>query len=97
MGIGVLGMVFNVLTAPQFARLRDSGINPAQLMDPHARTKIPPEALGSASGAIGHGLTWVFGFMLVSAVAQALVTLLMPNHRADHVVTRSEAIEAMVG
>jgi len=90
-------MVFNVLTASQFERLRTSGINPAQLMDPHGRAKLPPDALRAASGTIGHGLTWVFGFMLVSAVAQVLVTLFMPNTRADHVVTRTEAMEAMVG
>ena len=96
-GIGVLGMVFNVLTASQFERLRTAGINPAQLMDPHGRAKLPPDALRAASGTIGHGLTWVFGFMLVSAVAQVLVTLFMPNTRADHVVTRTEAMEAMVG
>ena len=96
-GIGVLGMVFNVLTASQFERLRTAGINPAQLMDPHGRAKLPPDALRAASGTIGHGLTWVFGFMLVSAVAQVLVTLFMPNIRADHVVTRTEAMEAMVG
>jgi hypothetical protein len=96
-GIGLFGMVFNVLTAPALERLRASGVNPAQLMDPHARAALPPDSLSSASGTIGHGLTWVFGFMLLSAVAQALVTLFMPEGRADHVVTRTEAMEAIVG
>ena len=96
-GIGVLGMVFNVLTAPQMRRLREAGINPAELMDPHGRATLPPDAMRRASAMIAHGLTWVFVLMLLSALAQALVTLLMPDQRSDHVVTRTEAMEATVG
>jgi len=96
-GIGVLGMVFNVLTAPQMRRLREAGINPAELMDPHGRATLPPDAMRRASAMIAHGLTWVFVLMLLSALAQALVTLLMPDQRSDHVVTRTEALEATVG
>jgi MFS family permease len=96
-GIGVLGMVFNVLTAPQMRALRDSGINPAELMDPHGRAALPPDALARASAMIGHGLTWVFALMLLSAVAQVIVTLFMPRHASAQAVRRSEAMEAMVG
>jgi MFS family permease len=96
-GIGILGMVFNVLIAPQMGRLRDAGINPAELMDPRTRASLPAESLRSASDVIGHGLTWVFAAMLIGAAAQALVTFLLPNRKADHVVKRSEALEAMAG
>jgi MFS family permease len=96
-GIGVLGMLFNVLIAPQMGRLRDAGINPAELMDPRTRASLPAESLRSASDVIGHGLTWVFAAMLIGAAAQALVTLLLPNRKADHAIKRSEALEAMAG
>jgi hypothetical protein len=96
-GIGVLGMVFNVLTAPQMAQLRHAGVNPAALMDPHSRATIPPDALHAASGMIAHGLIWVFVAMLVAAGLQAAVTALMPNRKADHPISRAEAMEAMAG
>jgi EmrB/QacA subfamily drug resistance transporter len=94
-GIGVMGMIFNVLTAPQMQRLREAGVNPAELMDPHTRGHVPPDVLAQAGQAIGHGLTWVFGAMLVAALAQAAVTLLLPPGRCTHPVRRSEALEAM--
>jgi len=96
-GIGVLGMLFNVLTVPQMHHLRESGINPAQLLDPHRRADLPPQVLQSASSAIAHGLTWVFAAMLISAAFQAIVTLIMPKRKSSHAVSRSEAIEAMAG
>jgi MFS family permease len=98
-GIGVLGMLFNILTAPAMHRLREQGINPGQLLDPHQRADVTSSVLQSASSSIGHGLTWVFGAMLIGAVLQTAVTLLMPAaaRKSDHVVNRSEAIEAMAG
>jgi hypothetical protein len=96
-GIGVMGMLFNVLTAPQMEKFREAGVNPAELMDPHARGHVPPEILREAGQVIGHGLTWVFGAMLLAALAQAAVTLLLPPGRCAHPVRRSEALEAMAG
>ena len=94
-GIGVMGMLFNVLTAPQMQRFREAGINPAELMDPHARGHVPPDVVRDAAATIGHGLTWVFGAMLLASLAQAAVTLLLPAGRATHPVRRSEALEAI--
>jgi MFS family permease len=94
-GIGVLGTLFNVLTAPQMRQLRALGINPAELMDPHGRKSLPPDALRSASAMMSHGLTWVFAVMLLSAAAQAVVTLFMPNERTEHAVGPANAMEAM--
>jgi len=96
-GIGVMGMLFNVLTAPQMQKFREAGVNPAELMDPHTRGHVPPEILSQAGATIGHGLTWVFAAMLLAALAQAAVTLLLPPGRCTHPVRRSEALEAMAG
>jgi MFS family permease len=96
-GIGVMGMLFNLLTLPQMNRFREAGVNPAELMDPHTRGHVPPQVLEQASATIGHGLTWVFGAMLLAAVAQAAVTLLLPKGKCAHPVRRSEALEAMAG
>lgn len=84
-GIGLLGMMFNVLAAARLEPLRAAGVNVAGLLDPHARAAVPAETLRAAGGAIAHGLTWVFVAMLVAAVAQLGVTLLMPG-RSEPVV-----------
>jgi len=96
-GIGLLGMFFNFLIAPEMAKLREVGVNPASLMDPHSREALSPQVLSDASRMIDHGLTWVFGAMLLAAVAQTVVTLLMPSRKPDHGVSRGEAMEAMAG
>src|SRR5205823_3431607 len=80
-GIGMMGMLFNVLVAPQMSRLHSANVNPVDLMDPHRRAAIPPELLHSASGMIASGLTWVFAAMLIFAVLQTLATLLLPSRR----------------
>lgn len=96
-GIGLLGMLFNILVAPEMKQLRGRGINPAALMDPRSRNALPEDALHSASGMIGRGLTWVFAAMLLFAVMQVAITLLLPNRKADHAISRAEALEAMGG
>jgi MFS family permease len=97
-GIGVLGMLFNILTAPAMRRLREQGVNPGQLLDPHQRASLSPQVLQSASSSIAHGLTWVFAAMLIGAIVQAAATLLMPAARkSTHAPSRAEAIEAMAG
>lgn len=96
-GIGVLGMLFNLLTGPQLRRLGATGINPAELMDPHSRPHLPADTLQFASGVIGHGLTWVFAAMLLSAVGQAIVTFLLPPGKSHHSIRPADAIEALAG
>lgn len=96
-GIGLFGMVFNVLTAPHMESLRAAGISPADLMDPHRRDALSPEAVRQAGGMIEHGLTWVFVAMLVCAIAQAVVSLLMPRKAPSQEVGKAEALEAMAG
>jgi hypothetical protein len=96
-GIGLLGMLFNVLIAPRMRQLREAGINPAQLMDPHTRASLSSESLKIASGAIGHALTWVFGAMVLAAAAQLVVTVLLPSRKCEHPAHASEALEAMAG
>jgi len=93
----MMGMMFNVLVMPEMKHLHSIGVNPADLMDPHSRSKLSADVLHSASGMIAAGLMWVFVGMLVVAVMQFLVTLLMPNLKADHPISRAEALEAMAG
>ena len=94
-GIGLLGMLFNVLAAPQMQRLRDIGVNPATVMDPHTRDQLSPEAVQITYTMIDHGLTWVFAAMLVCAVLQLLATWAMTNADTGESVTEAEAIDAL--
>ncbi len=96
-GIGLLGMVFNILAADQMQQLRAMGVNPGMVMDPHTRSQLPPEVVQITSAMIDHGLTWVFAEMLVCAVLQLLVTLAMSNTTSSATVTEAEAIEALAG
>src|SRR5439155_7558072 len=59
-GIGVLGAMFNAITAPQTARLSAMGVKPAELLDPHAHARISADVLREAQRMIAGGLTWVF-------------------------------------
>lgn len=94
-GIGLLGMLFNILIRPQLQQLHAIGINPAELMDPHTREKLAPAALQTASSMIAGGLTWVFAAMLGFAVLQTIATLFMSSRRASHQISRVEAMEAL--
>jgi EmrB/QacA subfamily drug resistance transporter len=96
-GIGVLGMLFNILTAPQMHQLRAAGVDPAALLDPHRRGALSTETLKKASGMFGHGLTWVFAGMVLCVLLQFAITFLMPDQKADHAISASEAMEAMAG
>jgi MFS family permease len=96
LGIGLMGMLFNILVAPQMENLHRAGINVAALMDPHSRSSLPDQALRTASGMIGHGLTWVFAAMLIFAALQILVTLQLPESKVDH-LSKAEAMEALGG
>jgi MFS family permease len=95
-GIGLLGMLFNVLAAPQMRELRAMGIAPASIMDPHTQTELPKESQAIIRAMIDSGLTWVFVAMAVLAAIQVLVTLLMPPSRGK-VVVEADPLEAMQG
>jgi MFS family permease len=96
-GIGMMGMLFNVLTAPSMHALRDHGVNPAQLMDPHTRSALPAPLLDHAAATIARGLTWVFIAMLAAALGQIVVTFFMADLKSNQPVTAAQAIEAMAG
>ena len=94
-GIGVLGALFNVLTAARTARLREMGVRPAELLDPHAHARLPGDVVQSARDMIAGGLTWVFVAMLACAAALWAVTRLMPKTHCTHRVARHEALDAV--
>jgi MFS family permease len=96
-GIGMLGMLFNVLAAAQMSQLRAMGVNPGTVLDPHTRSQLPAEVVEITSSMIEHGLTWVFAGMLFCAVLQLLVTLGMAKNESSATVTEVEAIEALPG
>lgn len=96
-GIGVLGMLFNVLTASQLQQLHQVGVNPATLLDPIQRSALSPQIVQRGSEMFTHGLTWVFAGMVVCVVGQLIVTLFMPRQKAAHAINAGEAMEAMAG
>ncbi len=96
-GIGLLGMLFNVLAAPQMQELRKMGVSPATVMDPHAREKIPPLARPIIHDMIDSGLTWVFLAMAIIAALQIVASLLFA-HDDDHpAASEVESFEALPG
>ena len=97
MGIGILGALFNIVTRPRLIGLESSGVTPASLLDPHARAQLSPAILHWAGWIIDGGLHWVFIGMLAVAVLQLLVARMMPVHKAQHPLSRTQMAEAMVG
>ncbi|MCC7084710.1 MAG: MFS transporter [Pirellulales bacterium] len=93
-GIGLLGMLFNVLAAAQMEQLRSLGVSPASIMDPHTRSTLPSESLAIVRTMIDSGLTWVFVAMALLAMIQVLVTLLMPRSHGKAMV-EVDPLEAM--
>jgi hypothetical protein len=97
-GVGVMGALFNVLTLPELSRLRARGVQPAALLDPKTLSSLAPDVRAEVQHMIARGLTWVFAAMLVVAVAQLLVSTLMPaRRRADHVPKVTESMKAIAG
>jgi MFS family permease len=92
LGIGLLGAMFNALISKDLAWLRDQGVTPGSLLDPHSAKSLPPQIMTQAQSAIARGLTWVFAAMLVIALLQLAVTTLMPPKRADHAPSASEGM-----
>lgn len=81
-GIGLLGMLFNFLAAPQMRRLHEMGVNPASVMDPHTRSELPQAAVQLTAQMIGSAMIWVFAAMLLGAILQLVATLFLPPHTA---------------
>ncbi|MGA2440721.1 MAG: MFS transporter [Tepidisphaeraceae bacterium] len=97
MGIGILGALFNIITRPRLFGLESSGVTPASLLDPHARARLSPAILHSAGWIIDGGLHWVFMGMVGVAILQLIASRWMPVHKAEHVLSKAELAEAMVG
>jgi MFS family permease len=94
-GIGVLGAMFNTLTARQMGELRAMGVTPGALLDPHASKALPADVVARVQGVIAGGLTWVFVAMLACVVVLWGVTRLMPTGRSAHRVSAAVGLEAV--
>jgi MFS family permease len=95
LGVGLMGALFNILSAGQMNHLRASGVKPSALLDPRELATLSPESLKLVQHTIAGSLMWVFCAMVIVAVAQMLVTLFMPPmQKPDHVPTRAETMEA---
>jgi MFS family permease len=94
-GIGVLGALFNVLTASQTNHLRALGVKPAELLDPRTHAKLPADVLAYAQHMIAGGLMWVFAAMVGCSVVLWVVTRLLPKSRCEHEVSAREAMEVI--
>lgn len=95
-GIGLLGGMFNVIVRDDLVALRDRGVTPATLLDPHVRDAIPADVLAIAQQTIAGGLTWVFAIMLAGAVVMLGVAMFIPNRKTEQ-ISKTEAFEASVG
>jgi MFS family permease len=94
MGIGLLGALFNMLTSRDVASLREHGVKPAALLDPHAIAQIPHDVLAQAQHMIARGLTFVFGAMLIAAVALWCAMRLLPSHHTPTAISAVDSLEA---
>jgi hypothetical protein len=88
-GIGLLGVLFNILAAPQMQQLRQMGISPASIMDKQKRAELDPAAQPIIFQMIGSSLTWVFLAMAIVAVGQVCVSFLMASDD-EHPATSAE-------
>jgi MFS family permease len=93
-GIGLLGMLFNVLAAPQMQKLRDMGVSPTTIMDPRKRATLPEGARPIIFEMIGSGLTWVFLAMAIVAIIQVGVSFLMASSEEHPTTDETSALEA---
>ena len=96
-GIGLLGMLFNVLAAPQMQQLREMGVSPATIMDPHKSAALPPDARPIIVNMIDSGLTWVFVAMALLAVVQIVVSFFMATADECPAAAEVEPFEALPG
>ena len=98
-GIGLLGTMFNILSAPGLARLKAEHVTPAKLLDPISRSHLSSETIAFAQNAVAASLVWVFVAMLAMAVLQIAVTLMMQDRirPSDATELRNAAAEGMMG
>ena len=91
MGVGVLGMLFNVLTGGELRRDLAGQFPVSDLLNPDRLADLQrshPELLAAAQGTISHGLLWVFVAMVFIAAAQVgLARLIRPDHQSRPVST----------
>ncbi len=97
LGIGLLGMLFNVLAAPQMQQLREMGVSPAAIMDPQKSAALPSAARPIIVSMIDSGLTWVFVAMAALAVAQIVVSFFMATTDECPKAAEVEPFEALPG
>jgi MFS family permease len=98
-GIGLLGTMFNFLSAPGLAHLKAQGVTPAKLLDPHTSAGFSDAILAEAHHAVASALIWVFVAMLVIALAGIAVSWLMTERTttADASELRHAAAEGLMG
>ncbi len=98
-GIGLLGTMFNVLSAPGLEHLKSLGVTPAKLLDPRASAEFSDSVMTEAHHAVAGALLWVFVAMLAIALVQLAISALM-THRtttANAAQLRHDAAEGMIG
>jgi len=98
-GIGLLGTMFNSLSAPGLERLKAQGVTPAKLLDPQASAGFSDRIIAEAHQAVASALIWVFVAMLVIALAGIAVSWLMTERTitADAAQLRHDAAEGLMG
>ena len=96
-GIGLLGMLFNVLAAPQMQQLRQMGVSPATIMDPHKRGDLPADARPIIFTMIDSGLTWVFAAMDLFALLQIGMSWFMATADDHPVAGEADPMEVLPG
>jgi MFS family permease len=98
-GIGLLGTMFNFLSAPGLKRLKAQGVTPAKLLDPQASAGFSDAVIAQAHHAVASALIWVFVAMLVIALAGIAVSWLMTARAttSDSSELRHAAAEGMMG
>jgi MFS family permease len=98
-GIGLLGTMFNFLSAPKLDRLKAQGVTPAKLLDPHSSAGFSDAIIAQAHQAVASALIWVFVAMLVIAIAGIAVSWLMTERTTTENASqlRHDAAEGLMG
>jgi MFS family permease len=98
-GIGLLGTMFNFLSAPALERLKAQGVTPAKLLDPRASANFSDAVISQAHHAVASALVWVFVAMLVIALLGIVVSWMMTARTTSESASqlRHDAAEGMMG
>jgi MFS family permease len=92
-GIGLHGALFTLLTRHGFQNLETTGHKPAEILDPAAAAKLPPNILASARELISDNLLYIFASMLAFAAIQIFISLKVPAAKAAHKPKAGEGME----